>query len=414
MAQSNYFRARVKVAVIALVSAVAAVGLTVIAAPGASAATGCQVTYRLNAWSGGFTATVGVSGGDAALHGWTVTWTYGGDQHITSFWNASVVQSGTNVTATNLSYNGEVNAATSTEFGVQGTFTASNPVPTAFSINGVACNGGTPPTTPVATTPPTTVPPTTVPTTVPPTTTRPPTTAPPTTTTAPPPPGCGSLAICDGFEGQTGSTPAGAWAVSNRDCSGTGTASIDTSVARTGSRSLRINGGEGYCNHVFVKSSTPLSGTIWYARFYVRHTTALPTAHVTFAAMRDANDGGKDLRMGGQGTKLQWNRELDDQTLPAQSPNGLALSVVLPTNTWSCVEFMVNGGNGQMQTWLNGADVPGLHEDGVPTQDIDQQWLNRTYRPSLTDFRLGWESYGVGVDTLWYDDVAVATTRIGC
>jgi len=70
------------------------------------------VTYRLNAWSGGFTATVGVSGGDAALHGWTVTWTYGGDQHVSSFWNATVVQSGANVTATNLSYNGEVSAGT--------------------------------------------------------------------------------------------------------------------------------------------------------------------------------------------------------------------------------------------------------------------------------------------------------------
>ena len=53
-------------------------------------------------------------------------------------------------------------------------------------------------------------------------------------------------------------------------------------------------------------------------------------------------------------------------------------------------------------------------DHNVPTADIDQQWLNRTYRPSLTDFRLGWESYGVGLDTLWYDDVAVAGTRIGC
>jgi len=220
--------------------------------------------------------------------------------------------------------------------------------------------------------------------------------------------------ICDGFEGQAGGSPTGAWAVSNANCSGTGRATIDTSMSRTGSRSLRIDGGEGYCNHVFVRSSTALTGAVWYARFYVRHTTALPTAHVTMVAMRDANDGGRDLRMGGQGGKLQWNRESDDQTLPAQSPVGISLSVPLPTNTWSCVEFMVNGANGQMQTWLGGVDVPGLREDGVPTQDIDQQWLNRTYHPSLTDFRLGWESYGVGLDTLWYDDVAVGSSRIGC
>jgi hypothetical protein len=67
-----------------------------------------------------------------------------------------------------------------------------------------------------------------------------------------------------------------------------------------------------------------------------------------------------------------------------------------------------------METWLNGSSVPGLLEDGVPTHDIDSQWLNRTWRPRLTDLRLGWESYGSGTDTLWYDDVQVSAARNGC
>ncbi|WP_320064184.1 hypothetical protein [Micromonospora sp. RTGN7] len=50
----------------------------------------------------------------------------------------------------------------------------------------------------------------------------------------------------------------------------------------------------------------------------------------------------------------------------------------------------------------------------VPTHDVDGQWLNRTWRPQLTDLRLGWESYGEGSDTLWFDDVAVGPGRIGC
>ena len=144
-------------------------------------------------------------------------------------------------------------------------------------------------------------------------------------------------------------------------------ASIDTTTSHAGGKSLKVTGAAGYCNHVFVRSSTALTGTVWYARFYVRHTTALPADHVTFAAMNDANDGARDLRMGGQGTKLQWNRESDDQTLPVQSPVGLSMSIPLAVNTWSCVEFMVNGGNGQMATWINGGEVAGLHEDGVAT-----------------------------------------------
>jgi hypothetical protein len=58
--------------------------------------------------------------------------------------------------------------------------------------------------------------------------------------------------------------------------------------------------------------------------------------------------------------------------------------------------------------------VPGLHADGVATQDVDGQWYNKAWRPSLTSLGLGWESYSGGTDTLWYDDVAVGSSRIGC
>jgi hypothetical protein len=223
--------------------------------------------------------------------------------------------------------------------------------------------------------------------------------------------------LCDGFEGQTGTSPSGAWSTSFPDCSGTGTASIDTTVAHNGGRSLRVNGGGGYCNHVFVGATADLSAvaSVRYARFYVRHTTALPSGHVTFVAQRDANDTNHDLRIGGQNAALQWNRSSDDATLPEQSPAGVAQSVPLATNRWVCVEFMVNGTNGTAQTWIDGTDVAGLHEDGVPTQDVDRQWIGSgTWRPRLTDFRLGWESYGADTDTLWFDDVALSGTRIGC
>ena len=166
---------------------------------------------------------------------------------------------------------------------------------------------------------------------------------------------------------------------------------------------------------MFVKASTDLSaaGTVWYGRMYVRHTTALPPTHVTYLAMKDTADGGKDLRMGGQNQAMQWNRESDDATLPEQSPTGVALSVALPTNQWNCVEFLVDG-SGTLRTWLGGSAITGLVADGVPTADVDRQWLNRTWHPALADLKLGWESYGADTDTLWFDDVAVGSSRIGC
>ncbi|MEV1073706.1 cellulose-binding domain-containing protein [Micromonospora parva] len=406
------FRARpaaTVVVVAALAAAATTTGAAVLTGP-ASAAQGCRVDYTPNQWPGGFTAAIKVSPGDTAVSGWTVTWTYAGDERVTSGWNATVSQSGSTVTARNASYNGSIPAGGSTEFGLQGTYGASPGAPTGFALNGVACNGATPPPT---TPPPTTPPPTTPPPTTPPPTTPPPTTPPPTTE---PPTGCAGAVLCDGFESQTGSTPSGDWAVVSPDCSGAGTATIDTTTTHSGSRSVRINGAAGYCNHVFIRSTRNLGsvGTVRYGRIWVRHTSAQPTEHTTMMAMVDAADGNKDLRLGGQNGALQWNRASDDATLPEQSPAGVAQSVPLPTNRWTCLEFMVDGAAGQLRTWLDGTAIAGLTADGAPTHDIDGQWYNRTWRPQLTDLKLGWESYGGGADTLWYDDVAVGSSRIGC
>lgn len=388
----------------AAAAAIAAVGGAAVAlAPAAHAAPACQVTYQGNPWQGGFTANVRITAGAQAINGWTLTWTYAGDQRITSGWNATVSQSGATVTATNLAWNGNIAPGGSAEFGVQGTWASANPTPTAFTLNGVSCNEPGP--TPSSSSPSGS--------------SSPSASASPSTSgsTGPNPGGCGSAALCDGFENQAGGTPAGSWGVVYPNCSGTGTATVDTSVARSGGKSVRVNGGAGYCNHVFVRSTADLSaiGRVWYGRFYVRHTTALPATHVTFAAMRDAADSGKDLRVGGQNGALQWNRESDDATLPEQSPTGVSLSRPLTTGVWTCVEYRVDGNAGQLQTWIDGALVSGLVVDGTPTRDIDSQWLNRAnWRPNLTDLRFGWESYGNDADTLWFDDVALGASRIGC
>ncbi len=372
-----------------------------------AAASPCAVTYQVNQWSGGFTAQVQITNNGAALNGWTVSWTFSGNQLVTSAWNAQITQSGAAVKAQNMSYNAALPAGGSTQFGFQASFSGSNAVPTDFALNGASC-GDTPTPTPVPTTPATSTP-TSVPTTpVTPTVTSTPSSG----------GGCSGAVFCDTFENQTGTVPSGAWQVSFPNCQGTGAVTVDRTVAHSGSTSIRVDGHAGYCNHVFF--GTPLSivgtGADLYVRYFLRHTTALPAGHVTFAAMRDANDGGNDLRMGGQNGALQWNRQSDDATLPAQSPAGVALSMPLPTNQWECVEFEVNQAQGTMRTWLNGSEVPGLHLDGVATQDVDAQWLqNRpNWRPALTDLRLGWESYSDGDDTLWFDDVAIGTRQIGC
>ncbi|GGS10560.1 MULTISPECIES: cellulose-binding domain-containing protein [Streptomyces] len=380
-------------------AAVAVLGLAVsllVAAPasgvGAGAAAGCRVDYTVNEWSGGYTAQVRVTNLGPALSAWRLTWTYGGDQRITSAWNATVTQTGRSVTAVGTAWNAALPSGGAADFGVQGTWQSADPAPTDFSLNGVSCGGD-------ATEPPTTPP-----------------TTPGTPSPTQPPADCGGAALCSDFENQAGTSPSGDWRFTAPDCQGTGTATIDTAVAHSGAKSLRVDGRAGYCNHAFVAATTDLStvGPVLYVRMWVRHTTALPSSHVTFVSMPDSSQGGRALRVGGQNGALQWNRESDDATLPAQSPAGVALSKPLPTGSWQCLRFAIDTSAPKLDTWLGDQQVPGLHADGVPTQDIDQQWLSRTTPPRPTALRLGWESYGTGDDTLWFDDVAVGSAPIGC
>lgn len=102
---------------------------------------GCKIVYRrLSEWPGGFVADVTVTNtGTAPVSGWTVGFTFPGDQVVTGAWNAAVTQSGAAVVATNLAYNRVLNPGAATSFGLQGTWHTSDAPPTAPTLNGRAC-----------------------------------------------------------------------------------------------------------------------------------------------------------------------------------------------------------------------------------------------------------------------------------
>jgi O-glycosyl hydrolase len=101
----------------------------------------CQVTYSTNSqWPGGFTAQVAVGNtGSSAISNWNLVFTFPGDQQVTSDFNGTFSQSGETVTLTNASYNGSIPVDGSVTVGFQGTWTNSDAVPTAFTLNGAAC-----------------------------------------------------------------------------------------------------------------------------------------------------------------------------------------------------------------------------------------------------------------------------------
>jgi hypothetical protein len=230
-------------------------------------------------------------------------------------------------------------------------------------------------------------------------------------------PGCSGESFCESFDAMPGPQIDGArWELVTPNCSGDGEVAIDGEVAHSSTQSLRVRGGAGYCNHVFIRPLALLGALPdpLHARFFVRLDAPLASAHVTFLALHDAVEA-KDLRMGGQSEILMWNRESDDATLPELSPTGIAASVRPSAQTWICIELMIDAAGQTLSTWVDGQAVPGLQVEGDATPDIDAQWRRKSdYHPQLQDVKLGWESYGDGTNTLWFDDVAVGAARFGC
>lgn len=120
---------------------------------GAAFAQTCSVSYTIvNSWPGGFQAGISISNtGTAAISSWTLQWIFSGNQQISSLWGGNVSAQGESITVTNASYDGTIAAGgTVTGIGFTATYSGTNTVPTAFTLNGTLCGGSsnTPPSAP--------------------------------------------------------------------------------------------------------------------------------------------------------------------------------------------------------------------------------------------------------------------------
>ncbi|WP_188195869.1 extracellular catalytic domain type 1 short-chain-length polyhydroxyalkanoate depolymerase [Nonomuraea sp. SYSU D8015] len=100
----------------------------------------CRVTYAMNTWNTGFTATVTITNtGTAQLSSWALAFALPAGQTVTSAWNATISPTSGQVTARNVSYNGTLAPGGSAQFGFQATHNGNTSRPGAFTLNGTAC-----------------------------------------------------------------------------------------------------------------------------------------------------------------------------------------------------------------------------------------------------------------------------------
>lgn len=264
---------------------------------------------------------------------------------------------------------------------------------------------------------------------------------------------CADLPLCDDFESDTaGMAPnAALWHMflgcnpnsTNAPVSGGGlTIGIDNTVHHSGTNSLRVVGGDS-CGYYAITTDAFASGKLGqqvYARFYARFSGsggggdagAATQNHNGFLSMYSGTTKGTDstfytnygtsgatsgqLRLGFQSGVADWNNIINgkDATLPDLDPTGTAQSVSPGSDEWDCYEFHIDETTNDIEFWFNGTSVPGLSWNGTSTTGVSDQWATSGPPPlQLQSFGLGWLQLNT-METAWYDDVALAGSRIGC
>jgi hypothetical protein len=218
--------------------------------------------------------------------------------------------------------------------------------------------------------------------------------------------------FCSGFE--TPGLPAGAYYMINgapgdwsRDFA------IDTTQHHAGNSSLLVknSGATGSSGSAYRMLAVPATPNAFWVRFWVQ--SDMPMGGMDHNAFAGGSIGQmpNDLMIEfAEDVGIGFNSS-DNDVWPTGygrlSGGGLNL-YKLPMMTWACVEISFDGANRVQQLFINGAQL--IDATNYPVA---------TFFPSgtmLTTFKFGFNGYHGPPRQMWYDDVAVAPTRIpnGC
>ena len=193
--------------------------------------------------------------------------------------------------------------------------------------------------------------------------------------------------------------------------------SVDATVGANGSaHSLKVTPGSNFSQMLGV----PTTVSSFWATMYIRSDidTSTVSGHDTFVAgiddsanggtLTDAGDpnNGEAIRIGEHECQLEINRKSDDKEVLSDAVNGTsnytcAGGVTFSKDVWYCLEIFYDGPNSAVQVYVNGTQATGLAVTGWGPYNYDM-------------FKFGFENYGGTARNIWYDDVAITKSKIGC
>jgi hypothetical protein len=213
--------------------------------------------------------------------------------------------------------------------------------------------------------------------------------------------------LCDDFEqGVEGAAPGAPWSVVVTGQEGTVVIDGQTQ-AHSGTHSVHIRSGANYQTFLALRGAPvfPSVTPALYLRVYLRLDAAMTAGHNTYfkAGGADASSTNNETRVGVMMSMLMINQPDGDRGFLSNESywTDQQLGAVVVERTWTCIEAFFDPPHSTVDVWVDDEEVPDLHRT---------DWK----QDALGAFHLGFEQYAGPAADVWYDDVIVATERIGC
>jgi hypothetical protein len=211
---------------------------------------------------------------------------------------------------------------------------------------------------------------------------------------------CPANAIfCSGFEAS--GLPAGATFQDPDESSGGTTfaqvMTLDTVMPFDGAQSLKVTSPGPF---TFRMLGVAVPATFWVRLFIKSDQDIGQEGHnAFFQAMTDPNyhSSTHSVEVSEQYTCIILN---DHDTL-FPTANTCTNNTALAKNTWHCMEASFDGATGDVQVFADGAQII-----NAPA------WAPA--KAAFNTFEFGYANYHPPAASVWYDDVVVAPTRVGC
>lgn len=199
----------------------------------------------------------------------------------------------------------------------------------------------------------------------------------------------------------------------NNSKSGQAYALADSTKPYQGARSLHVVGGQ---TPAMLTKALPANTDAIYVRSYVWLSNKLGQNpghnHETLLGIRksvgQAND---EVRFGEIKGVIGTNEVPSDDISPKQDQWGMG--PVISAGQWHCIEvaFLGDSTNHELIAWSDGEEV---HRVDDPSQ-WNNSALGATFLSGkFVEFVIGWHSFSSYDNEVWFDDIVVATEKVGC